>query len=89
MPKVSRRGFLKALGLTGTAAITGCSSESARNLIPFIIPPEDIIPGEVTWYATAAARGYSAQGITALTHRRIPAWAPYPMNAFTHRCICT
>lgn len=30
----------------------GCSSESARKLIPYIIPPEDLIPGEASWYAT-------------------------------------
>jgi len=48
---LSRREFLKIAGMTGTAALTGCS-EPTRRLIPYIIPPEDIIPGEATWYAT-------------------------------------
>jgi anaerobic selenocysteine-containing dehydrogenase/Fe-S-cluster-containing dehydrogenase component len=52
MSHLSRRDFLKAVGLTGTTAAIGCSPDSARRLIPYIIPPEDIIPGEATWYAT-------------------------------------
>lgn len=52
MPDMERRNFLKLIGLAGTSATLGCSSESARKLIPYIIPPEEIIPGEATWYAT-------------------------------------
>ncbi len=51
MAKFSRRQFLKTLGLAGTAALAGCS-EPARHLVPYVIPPEDIVPGEATWYAT-------------------------------------
>ena len=52
MADFSRRDFLKAVSLTGTAAVVGCSSEPVRRLIPYLIPPEDIIPGDATWYAT-------------------------------------
>jgi molybdopterin-containing oxidoreductase family iron-sulfur binding subunit len=65
MPKLSRRGFLKALGLSGTAAITGCSPESSRKLIPYIIPPEDIVPGEATWYATTCRECPAGCGLLA------------------------
>jgi anaerobic selenocysteine-containing dehydrogenase/Fe-S-cluster-containing dehydrogenase component len=51
MTKWTRREFLKAVGISGTAAVTGCSSEP-RRLIPYIVPPEDLVPGEATWYAT-------------------------------------
>ena len=47
-----RRDFLKVVGLTGATALTGCSSESAKKLIPYVIPPEDIVPGTSTWFAT-------------------------------------
>ena len=65
MSDFSRRGFLKALTLTGTAAALGCSSESARRLIPYVIPPEDIIPGEATWYATTCRECPAGCGILA------------------------
>ncbi len=51
MAKVSRRQFLKTLGLAGTATLAGCS-DPVRHLIPYVIPPEDIVPGEATWYAS-------------------------------------
>lgn len=51
MAGLSRRQFLKALGFAGCTTLTGCSSK-VRHLIPYVIPPEDIVPGEATWYAS-------------------------------------
>ena len=49
---LSRRQFLKVASLTGlTAALNGCT-DANRRLIPFVTAPEDIVPGEATWYAT-------------------------------------
>ncbi len=43
-----------ALLTGGAAAITGCSSsEPVQKLIPFLIPPEEVIPGVASWYATS------------------------------------
>ncbi len=50
--KLSRRQFLQAAGLTGLSAITAGCSDATRKLIPFVIAPDDIVPGEATWYAT-------------------------------------
>jgi anaerobic selenocysteine-containing dehydrogenase len=52
MSDLVRRDFLKVLGITGTSAMVGCSSDSVRKLIPYIVPLEDIVPGKATWYAT-------------------------------------
>jgi molybdopterin-containing oxidoreductase family iron-sulfur binding subunit len=65
MGEFSRRNFLKAVTLAGTAAAAGCSSESARKLIPYIIPPEDIVPGEAAWYATTCRECPAGCGILA------------------------
>ena len=50
MAKLSRRQFLKTLGVAGSATLAGCT-EKVRYLIPYVVPPEDIVPGEATWYA--------------------------------------
>ncbi len=51
---MDRRRFLKVLGVTGggAAALSGCSSDSAEKLIPYLVPPEDQIPGLATYYAS-------------------------------------
>ena len=62
MAKVSRRQFLKTLGLAGTATLAGCS-DPVRHLIPYVIPPEDIVPGEATWYASTCRECPAGCGI--------------------------
>ena len=50
---VERRTFLKVLGSAGPAmAIGACSPVPPEKIIPFVIPPEDVIPGVATWYAS-------------------------------------
>ncbi len=47
-----RRDFLKALGVTtAAAALDGCR-RSVHKLIPYVVPPEDVVPGVPAWYAT-------------------------------------
>ncbi len=65
MSELNRRDFLKIIGLTGTTAAIGCSSESGRTLVPYIIPPEEIIPGEATWYASICRECPSGCGLLA------------------------
>ena len=62
MAKVSRRQFLKTLGWAGTATLAGCS-DPIRRLIPYVIPPEDIVPGEATWYASTCRECPAGCGI--------------------------
>ncbi len=51
---MDRRRFLKVLGVTGGAAtaLTGCSTENVEKLIPYLVPPDNEIPGLATWYAS-------------------------------------
>src|SRR3990170_4586945 len=53
---MNRRRFLRVLGTTGggAAALTGCGigPEPAEKLIPYLVPPDDQIPGTATYYAT-------------------------------------
>ncbi|MFQ5889469.1 MAG: molybdopterin dinucleotide binding domain-containing protein [Gemmatimonadota bacterium] len=51
----SRRDFLKVLGIAGAGtAATACGPPDAGDkLIPYLIPPQDIVPGTNTTYATA------------------------------------
>lgn len=50
---VKRRDFLKVLGITGAATATvGCGSERVEKLIPYLVSPDQTVPGVSTYYAT-------------------------------------
>ncbi len=62
---MKRRDFLKLPGLTGPIVATGCAEEATRRLIPYLNPPEDIIPGKATWYATTCRQCPAGCGMLA------------------------
>ena len=65
MPKLSRRQFLKAACLAGTGALVGACSDTTRKLIPYVTAPEDIVPGDATWYATTCRECPAGCGVLA------------------------
>ncbi len=60
--KISRRDFLKIAG--GAAVLTGFSP-SIRQLVlePYVQPPEEILPGKATWYASTCRQCPAGCGI--------------------------
>lgn len=65
MIDLGRRDFLKLIGVAGASATFGCSSESARTMIPYVIPAEEIIPGEANWFATTCRECPAGCGLLA------------------------
>jgi molybdopterin-containing oxidoreductase family iron-sulfur binding subunit len=65
---VKRREFLKVLGV-GTAATTmlGCASEKVEKLIPYLVSPDETVPGVSTYYATTCRECSVACGVIAET----------------------
>ncbi|HTO92091.1 MAG TPA: molybdopterin-dependent oxidoreductase [Candidatus Sulfotelmatobacter sp.] len=47
-----RRDFLKLVGLGVAAAASGCAEPPAEKLIPYLVPPTDILVGIPYWYAS-------------------------------------
>jgi anaerobic selenocysteine-containing dehydrogenase/Fe-S-cluster-containing dehydrogenase component len=53
MPEIDRRSFLKLAGASaGAAAAAGCS-DHVEKLIPYVVQPEEITPGNPVWYASS------------------------------------
>ena len=60
--KVGRRGFLGAsAALAGLT--TGCLRKPVERILPFAKRPEDLIPGQPVFYASAAQLGGSVLGV--------------------------
>jgi len=54
MSEIKRRDFLKILGLSGASTgLVGCAQDAAQKLIPYLVQPEEVIPGVANWYASA------------------------------------
>lgn len=49
---IDRRNFLKLLGVGSTAPLVGCAAEPVEKIIPYVIQPENIVPGVANSYAT-------------------------------------
>ncbi len=68
MSEVTRRGFLKILGIGG-ASLAGVGvacrprQDNVERLISQLVPAENIIPGEAVWYATTCTECPAACGL--------------------------
>ena len=59
----NRRDFLKLVGLGTAGAASGCASRPAEKLIPWLVPPADVLPGVPVWYASTCQECSAACGI--------------------------
>ncbi len=50
---MKRRDFLKGMVIAGTAISLGAESQRFEHLFPFLQPPENVVAGLSTWFATS------------------------------------
>ncbi|HEY9722739.1 MAG TPA: molybdopterin-dependent oxidoreductase, partial [Oscillatoriaceae cyanobacterium] len=67
-PGVKRREFLKVLGASSAAvAAAGCAREPSGKLIPYLVSPDETVPGVSNYYATTCRECSAACGLIAET----------------------
>ncbi len=59
-----RREILTLMGASiALAGLTGCTRQPTERIYPYVRPPEEMVPGEPLYYATAHVHGGYARGI--------------------------
>ncbi|MBI1797021.1 MAG: twin-arginine translocation signal domain-containing protein [Candidatus Eisenbacteria bacterium] len=59
----NRRDFLKLVGIGVAGAAAGCATPKADRLIPYLVAPNDILPGVSYWYASTCRECSSGCGV--------------------------
>ncbi len=68
----SRRNFMGIMGASiALAGLAGCRRPKEK-IVPYVIPPEDVIPGIAQQYATTMPFGTSSYGIVVESHEGRP-----------------
>lgn len=63
---VGRRTFLKMAGFTVGAGLSwGCTRGGDRKLVPYLIAPEEVVPGKPYWYASVCGACPAGCGVLA------------------------
>jgi anaerobic selenocysteine-containing dehydrogenase/Fe-S-cluster-containing dehydrogenase component len=65
MSAMDRRSFFKIIGVTGAAAAAGGCGESTQQLLPYVIPPENIVPGTAAYFSTVCRECPAGCGMVA------------------------
>ena len=65
---IKRRDFLKVVGGGAAIAATiGCESDRVEKLIPYLVSPDNTVPGVSTYYATTCRGCAAGCGVIAET----------------------
>ena len=69
----NRRNFLKLMGASlALAGVTACTKQPAEAIVPYVRQPEEFIPGQPLYYATAMQMGGVATGLLVTSHMGRP-----------------
>jgi len=86
---VKRREFLKVVGASGAALATAACSEETGKLIPYLVSPDQTVPGVSTYYATTCRECAAACGLIAETRDgraiKLEGNPDHPLN---HGALC-
>ena len=70
---IERRAFLKLMGASiALAGMAGCTRQPAEEILPYVRQPEQLVPGQPLFYATAMTIGGRAMGLLVESHEGRP-----------------
>ncbi|HZO99445.1 MAG TPA: TAT-variant-translocated molybdopterin oxidoreductase, partial [Terriglobia bacterium] len=70
---VTRRDALKLMGASAAlAGLSACTKLPTQKIVPYVRPPEEVVPGKPLFYATAMPLGGFAAGVLVESHMGRP-----------------
>jgi molybdopterin-containing oxidoreductase family iron-sulfur binding subunit len=70
---VSRRQFFQLMGASlALAGLGACTNRPAETIVPYVRPPEELVPGKPLFFATAMTAGGFATGVLVENHMGRP-----------------
>ncbi len=70
---IDRRDFIRLMGASmALAGLTACTKQPAEKIVPYVVPPEEGLPGKPLFYATAAPHAGYGMGVLAESHEGRP-----------------
>ena len=81
----SRRDFLKYMGFSTAAATLAACEGPVNKSIPYVVQPEQIIPGVANYYATSIVDGFDVASILVKTREGRPIKIENNMDAPVHK----
>lgn len=85
----NRRDFLKYFGFgIGAVALAACNTTPVKNAIPYIVKPENIIPGVPNYYASTCGACAAACGVVVKTREGRPIKIDGNEMTFNKGAVC-
>jgi molybdopterin-containing oxidoreductase family iron-sulfur binding subunit len=70
---VGRRQFLRLMGASlALAGVSACTKQPAEAIVPYVRAPEEMVPGQPLFFATAVTLGGYATGVLVESHEGRP-----------------
>src|SRR5436309_1529198 len=69
---VDRRDFMKLMGASVAMAGLAACKQPAQSIVPYVRQPENMVPGQPIFFATAMTLGGNASGLRAESHTGRP-----------------
>jgi molybdopterin-containing oxidoreductase family iron-sulfur binding subunit len=86
---VKRRDFLKVIGASSVAIAATACSEDTGHLIPYLVSPDQTVPGVSAYYATTCRECSAACGLIAETRDgRVIKLEGNPDHPLNHGALC-
>ncbi|MCL6565126.1 MAG: 4Fe-4S dicluster domain-containing protein [Acidobacteriia bacterium] len=85
----NRREFLKLVTIASTGTLAACSPAPPQKVIPYVIPPEEVVPGLSYWFKTTCRECPAGCGMMARTREgRVVKLEGNPEHPINRGALC-